>query len=113
MWLKAPVEERDEKGNRRMTGGRGSTCGTPQGGIVSPMLANLYMNRFLKYWRVSGQGERLQAHVVAYADDLVILCRTRADEAMAWMKSVMTRLDLSVNEAKTSLKDASRERFDF
>ena len=71
------------------------------------------MNRFLKYWRISGQGERHRAHVVAYADDLVILCRTRADEAMAWMKSAMNRLGLSVNEAKTALKDASRERFDF
>jgi len=53
MWLKAPVEERDEKGNRRMTGGRRSTCGTPQGGVASPLLANLYMNRFLKYWRIT------------------------------------------------------------
>src|SRR5437870_8404628 len=41
-WLKAPVEERDEKGNRRMTGGQSSTRGTPQGGVVSPLLANLY-----------------------------------------------------------------------
>src|SRR6202171_5456521 len=55
MWLKAPVEERDENGNRRMTGGRTNTCGTPQGGVVSPALANLYMNRFLKYWRMGGQ----------------------------------------------------------
>jgi RNA-directed DNA polymerase len=77
------------------------------------MLANLYMNRFLKYWRVSGQGERLQAHVVAYADDLVILCRHQADEAMSWMRSAMTRLGLSVNEAKTTLKDAAQERFEF
>lgn len=49
MWLKAPIEERDEHGNKRMTGGKGSTCGTPQGGVASPMLANLYMNRFLKF----------------------------------------------------------------
>ena len=75
MWLKVPVEERDEKGNRRLTGGRKNTCGTPQGGVVSPVLANLYMNRFLKYWRISGQKERLQAHVVNYADDFVILSR--------------------------------------
>lgn len=45
-WLKVPVEERDEKGNRRMTGGKGSRRGTPQGGVVSPPLANLYLNRF-------------------------------------------------------------------
>src|SRR3989475_2430306 len=57
MWLKAPIEERDEKGHRRMTGGRKNTRGTPQGGVASPMLANLYMNRFLKYWRITGRGE--------------------------------------------------------
>ena len=64
MWLKAPVEERDEKGNRRMTGGRKNSRGTPQGGVGSPLLANLYMNRFLKYWRITGRRERFQAHVV-------------------------------------------------
>ena len=51
LWLKAPVEERDADGKRRMTGGKSSTRGTPQGGVVSPLLANLYMNRFLKHWR--------------------------------------------------------------
>jgi len=50
-WLKAPVEEREEKGNRHLTGGPSRTCGTPRGGVVSPPLANLYMNRFLKYGR--------------------------------------------------------------
>src|SRR5467141_4054151 len=47
MWLKAPVEERDEKGNRKLTGGQDK--GTPQGGVASPLLANVYMNRFLKH----------------------------------------------------------------
>jgi RNA-directed DNA polymerase len=113
MWLKAPVEERDEKGKRRMTGGRGSTCGTPQGGVASPLLANLYMNRFLKYWRTSGRRERFQAHVVNYADDFVILSRGHAVEARDWTRKVMTRLGLTLNEAKTSIKQARRERFDF
>src|SRR5436190_24023926 len=63
-WLKAPVEERDEKGNRRMTGGQSSTRGAPQGGVVSPLLANLYMNRFLKYWRITERGKALGAQVV-------------------------------------------------
>jgi RNA-directed DNA polymerase len=53
MWLKVPVEERDENGKPRVSGGKGSTCGTPQGGVISPLLANLYMNRFLKYWRIT------------------------------------------------------------
>ena len=49
LWLKAPVEERDSDGTRRVSGGKSSTCGTPQGGVVSPLLANIYMNRFLKH----------------------------------------------------------------
>jgi RNA-directed DNA polymerase len=77
MWLKVPVEERDQDGKRRMSGGRKSTCGTPQGGVISPLLANLYMNRFLKYWRITGRGEAFQAHVVNYADD----CAPRAQRA--------------------------------
>ena len=113
MWLKAPIEERDADGTRRMSGGKGNTRGTPQGGVASPLLANIYMNRFLKHWRLSGCGETFQAHVVSYADDFVILSRGRAAEALAWTKAVMTKLGLTINEAKTSLKDARKERFDF
>src|SRR4029077_19971406 len=51
MWLKVPVEERDERGGRRMTGGKRRTRGTPQGGVISPLLANIYMHRFLRAWR--------------------------------------------------------------
>ena len=113
LWLKAPVEERDGTGKRRMRGGKNSTCGSPQGGVVSPMLANLYMNRFLKHWRASGRGEAYDARVVAYADDFVILSRGHAAEALAWTQRVMTRLGLALNEAKTTVRDARQERFDF
>src|SRR6266581_3243546 len=113
MWLEAPVEERDGDGKRRIVGGKGHKRGTPQGGVASPLLANIYMNRFLKHWRLSGCSEAFRAHVVAYADDFVILSRGRAAEALAWTKAVMTRLGLTLNEAKTSLKDARQERFDF
>src|SRR6266850_4345731 len=113
LWLKAPIEERDEEGRRRMSGGKGSTCGTPQGGVASPLLANIYMNRFLKHWRLTARGEAFRAHVVSYADDFVILSRGCAAEALAWTKAVMTRLGLTLNEAKTSLRDARQERFDF
>jgi RNA-directed DNA polymerase len=113
MWLKTPVEERDEQGKRRMSGGRRSTCGTPQGGVVSPTLANVYMNRFLKYWRQSGRNAAYQAHVVSYADDFVILSRGHAEEAKTWTGQVMNRLGLALNEAKTSVRDARQERFDF
>src|SRR6185312_441383 len=90
MWLKVPVEERDENGKPRVSGGKGSTCGTPQGGVISPLLANLYMNRFLKYWRITGQGEFFQGQVINYADDFVILSRGSAAEALNWTRSVMT-----------------------
>jgi RNA-directed DNA polymerase len=113
MWLKTPVEERDDDGKRRMSGGRHSTCGTPQGGVASPMLANVYMNRFLKYWRRSGRNGAYQAHVVSYADDFVILSRGHAKEALAWTRQVMTKLGLALNEAKTSIRNARQERFDF
>ena len=96
MWLKAPIEERDDgDGTRRMSGGKSNTRGTPQGGVASPLLANIYMNRFLKYWRLTGRGEAFRAHVVAYADDFVILSRGHAAEALAWTKAVMTRLGLT------------------
>jgi len=113
MWLKAPVEERDGDGKRRMSGGRNATRGTPQGGVASPLLANIYMNRFLKHWRQTDRGEAFRAHVVAYADDFVILSRGCADEALAWTRTVMSKLGLTLNEAKTSLKDARQEHFDF
>jgi RNA-directed DNA polymerase len=113
MWLRAPIEERDGDGKRRIGGDKGNTRGTPQGGVASPLLANIYMNRFLKYWRLSGCNEAFRARVVAYADDFVILSRGCAAEALAWTKAVMTRLGLIINEAKTSLRNARQERFDF
>src|SRR6267143_5340387 len=113
LWLKAPIEERDGDGRRRIVGGKGNGCGTPQGGVASPLLANIYMNRFLKHWRLTGCGEAFRAHVVSYADDFVILSRGRAAEALAWTKAVMTKLGLTINEAKTSLRNARQERFDF
>jgi RNA-directed DNA polymerase len=113
LWLKAPIEERDGDGKRRIVGGKGNGRGTPQGGVASPLLANIYMNRFLKHWRLTGCGEAFRAHVVAYADDFVILSRGCAAEALAWTKAVMTKLGLTINEAKTSLRDARQERFDF
>jgi RNA-directed DNA polymerase len=113
MWLKVPVEERGENGKLRMTGGRSRWCGTPQGGIVSPMLANLYMNRFLKHWRITGKSKAFRAQVITYADDFVILSRGHAAEALDWTRGVMTRLGLTLNEAKTSIKEACTESFDF
>jgi RNA-directed DNA polymerase len=113
MWLKVPVEERDENGKRTVTGGEGATGGTPQGGVISPLLANLYMNRFLKYWRMTERGKAFCAHIVNYADDFVILSCGHAAEAMEWTRGVMGRIGLTLNEQKTSIKQAWQESFDF
>ena len=113
LWLKAPVENRDKGGGGQMSGGRKSKKGTPQGGVISPLLANLYMNRFLSYWRIKGCNEAFRAQVVSYADDFVILSRGRADEALQWTSVVMDRLGLKLNHDKTAVRDAYNGNFDF
>jgi RNA-directed DNA polymerase len=113
MWLKVPVQERDEHGNTRMKGGKQSKVGTPQGGVISPLLANIYMHRFLKYWHQCGKGRQFSARIVNYADDFVILSRGKAKEAMEWTGGVMNRLKLTLNTTKTCVRDARKETFDF
>ncbi len=114
MWLQVPVEERDESGKKkRFTGGKDNDRGTPQGGVVSPLLANLYFNRLLKGFRQTGREEQYRARKVNYADDFVILSRGKATEALAWTRGVLERLKLTLNEKKTSIRNARRERFDF
>jgi RNA-directed DNA polymerase len=113
MWLQAPVEERDENGKRRLAGGKDHHCGTPQGGVASPILANLYMNRLLKGWRNTKRGEQFDAHIVNYADDFVILSRRKAAEALNWTRQVVTQMGVTLNEAKTSIKQARQESFHF
>lgn len=112
-WLKAPVEERDAQGKRRMSGGKKSKMGTPQGGVISPLLANIYMSRFLRAWRQRGKDRAYNARIVSYADDFVILSRGKAAEALEWTRWAMGRIGLSLNETKTCIRDARRETFDF
>ena len=103
MWLEAAVEETDESGRKqRTTRNKDEGRGTPQGGVLSPLLANLYMRRFVLGWKALRHEERLDAHIVNYADDFVICCLPgRADEAMTVMRGMMERLRLTVNEKKT------------
>lgn len=114
MWLEAPVEETDEQGNtHRSTRNRDEGRGTPQGAPISPLLSNLYMRRFVLGWKTLGYETRLRAYIVNYADDLVICCRSGADKAAAVMRSLMEKLKLTVNEAKTRVCLAPDEKFDF
>jgi RNA-directed DNA polymerase len=114
LWLKSPVEERDERGNRRMTGGKKSKQGTPQGGVVSPLLANIYINRLLRHWKKTGVCERL-GQIVSYADDFVILCASRrqAEEGLALVSRWLAKLGLAIHPTKTRLCFVQEEPFDF
>lgn len=113
-WLEAPVEEVDARGRkRRTTRNKDEGRGTPQGAPLSPLLANLYMRRFILGWKVGGHEQRLDAHIVNYADDFVICCRGTASEAMTVMRTMMTQLKLTINETKTRLCRVPEETFDF
>jgi RNA-directed DNA polymerase len=114
MWLEAPVEETDERGNKhRSTHNRDEGRGTPQGAPISPLLSNLYMRRFVLGWKKLGHEKRLRAYIVNYADDFVICCRGRAEEALAAMRGMMTKLKLTVNVTKTRVSKLPEEKFDF
>src|SRR5438876_1296633 len=114
MWLEAPVEETDERGNtHRTTHNKDQGQGTPQGAPISPLLSNLYMRRFILGWKVLGHEQRLDAHIVNYADDFVICCRGTAAKAMTVMQDMMVRLRLTVNETKTRLCRGPDEPFNF
>src|SRR5215468_3156500 len=114
MWLEAPVEETDERGNKhRSTRNRDEGRGTPQGSPISPLLSNLYMRRFVLGWKKLGHEKRWKAHIVNYADDLVICCRVGAQQALAEMRVMMSRLKLTVNEKKTRICYLPEEKFDF
>ena len=114
MWLVAPVEEIDERGRKhRTTRNKDEGRGCPQGAPVSPLLANLYMRRFILGWKVLGHEQRLRARIVSYADDFVICCRGSASEALVAMQDMMRRLKLAVNERKTRLCRVPDESFDF
>jgi len=113
-WLEAPVEEEEGRGHRRRTTqNRDTGRGIPQGAPISPLLSNLYMRRFILGWKQWGCEQRWSAHIVNYADDLVLCCRAQAHEAIDAMRRIMEKLKLTVNEEKTHLCQIPQERFEF
>lgn len=113
-WLEAPVEERTRRGTAiRTTRNRDERQGTPQGSPLSPLLANIYFRRFVLAWKKLGYDKRFEAQIVNYADDFVICCRRDADQALAAMQSIMTRLKLTVNASKTRVCRVPADSFDF
>jgi len=115
MWLECPVEETDDRGRkRRTTEAKDKRRGIPQGSPLSPLLANLYMRRFVLGWKKLGLEKRLGSRIVTYADDLVILCRKgKAEEALQRMRELMGKLKLTVNEEKTRVCRVPEEEFEF
>ncbi len=114
-WLECPVEETDKRGRTtRTTEAKDSRCGLSQGSPISPLLANLYMRRFVLVWKQLGLEQTLGSRIVIYADDLVILCkRGKAEEALRRMREIMGKLKLTVNEEKTRICKIPQEEFDF
>jgi RNA-directed DNA polymerase len=113
-WLVMPVEEKVARGRvERTTRNKDSGRGTPQGAPISPLLANVYMRRFVLGWKTLGHESRYEARIVNYADDFVIVCQRGAGPALRAMRDMMRRLKLTVNETKTHVCRLPMESFDF
>ena len=114
-WLECSVEETDRRGRKTITTeAKDKRRGIPQGSPISPLLANLYMRRFVLAWKQLGLEQSLGSCIVNYADDLVILCkRGKAEEALLRMRQIMDKLQLTVNEEKTRICQVPQGEFDF
>ena len=115
IWLDCPVEETDDRGRRtRTTEARDKRRGIPQGSPISPLLANIYMRRFVLGWKMFGLERTLGSRLVTYADDLVILCkRGKAEAALQRLREIMGKLKLTVSEEKTRICKVPEGEFDF
>ena len=112
-WLKAPVVETDSNGRRKYTGGKNNRKGTPQGGVISPLLANLYLHILDRIWERRQLQRKYGAHLIRYADDCLVLCKRGTENPMIMLEYVFGRLGLSVNESKTHIANAYQSSFDF
>lgn len=110
MWLLAPVVEEREDGKKKYIG---NSKGTPQGGVISPLLANIYLNVLDTRWKLKKVEERYGARLVRYADDCVALCSGNTQRVLGGIKAVLKDLGLSLNEDKTKVVDAQNDGFDF
>jgi RNA-directed DNA polymerase len=101
LFLKAGVMEQGQK--------RVDETGTPQGGVISPLLANIYLDQIDKGWKPLNKFARL----IRYADDLVILTKYNAEKGFSQLQGLTTNLRLKLNLKKTRIIDAEKESFDF
>lgn len=114
MWLKASVVERTDSGKLRYISGKRNNRGTPQGGIISPMLSNIYLNELDKeFYRRDKVLFRCGARLVRYADDMVVLARYVGQPIENAMRLYLEELGLKLNEEKTHIVKAKESSFDF
>ena len=113
-WLKAPVRvQRDNGKTAYVGGGKRNRRGTPQGGVISPLLSNLYLHLLDRIWQRHTLATKYQATLVRYADDFVVLCRRDVATPLATIRRILERLELTLNESKTRVVDANVEPFRF
>ena len=110
MWLQAPVVEEGEDGKKRYEGG---DKGTPQGGVISPLLANIYLHVLDRIWKEQRVQESYGARLIRYADDFVVLCSGPTEKILRGIRIVLAGLRLRLNEKKTRVVDAREEKFQF
>lgn len=113
LWLKAPVIGEDDGIKKTVGGGKTNSKGTPQGGVISPLLANCYLHLLDRIWQRQNLKGKLKAHLVRYADDFVVLCANGVEEPLKVVRHVLARLGLTLNEAKTQIVDATEASFNF
>jgi RNA-directed DNA polymerase len=106
MWLKAPIIETDDRGR---TQGHRSRRGTPQGGVISPLLSNLYLHWLDKrFYAADGPGQWAKARLIRYADDFVILARYQGNRLQEWVRATVEGwMDLTLNQEKTRIVEVS------
>lgn len=102
MWLQSPIEETDETGRRTR---HKPSAGTPQGGVISPLLANLYLHWFeVLFYRTDGPARWANAELVRYADDFVVLARYQGERLRSWIETTLEgRFGLTINREKTKV----------
>lgn len=110
MWLKAPIRETPKGGGPPTT--TYPKCGTPQGGVISPLLSNLYLHWFdVVFHRKDGPGQEINAKLIRYADDFVVLMRFRSLEAEEFIKGKLEEwMGLVLNKEKTKVVDLKQKR---
>lgn len=110
LWLKVPIVEEDG----RYTGGKKNKKGTPQGGVISPLLANIYMNLLDRIVnKMEGNFARCGVKMIRYADDFIMMGKNITKDVIDKVKHYLSRMELEINEEKTKLLDAKRNHFDF